>query len=377
MESNKDEALRCIELAVQFHKEGKVEQALKFVKKSINLYPTPEANALLNRLESGQHTTPTSSTTQQNNNNNNINKSTPAVSQNTTSPPPATQKTYTPEQHDAVVRIKKCSKDYYAVLEITREQATEVVIKKQYRKLALLMHPDKNSAPGAEEAFKVVSQAFATLSDPEKKKRYDLYGHDSVASAPSSGGGFRRQGGVYEHEISPEELFEMMFGLRTTGGSGFRTYSYQSGPRQRSRGGNGNQAADSGFSIFQLLPLLLLLFSVLIMSALNSGSDEPQFLFKKMAPYTVERITNRKHVSYFVNADIEEKIVNSVVNLSDLENAVEQQWRLDLERRCMFERQQKQRMERAANYYTDGQQTYMKERAQAFKMEACEALYGH
>lgn len=144
----------------------------------------------------------------------------------------------------------------------------------------------------------VVSQAFATLSDPEKKKRYDLYGHDSVTSAASSGGGFRRQGGgVYEHDISPEELFEMMFGLRSTGmfnftcmtdynsfAGGFRTYTYSTGmnPRQRPRGGGHatHNAADSGFSIFQLMPLLLLLFSILLMSAFNSGSDEVRKHFR-------------------------------------------------------------------------------------------------
>lgn len=49
-------------------------------------------------------------------------------------------------------------------------------MKKAYRKLALQFHPDKNKCPGASEAFKAIGNAFAVLSDPQKKKQYDLYG---------------------------------------------------------------------------------------------------------------------------------------------------------------------------------------------------------
>ncbi|XP_020897542.2 dnaJ homolog subfamily B member 12 [Exaiptasia diaphana] len=61
-------------------------------------------------------------------------------------------KNYTQEQVDAVKKIKNC-KDYYEILGVNRE-ASEADIKKQYRKLALQFHPDKNRAPGATEAFK-------------------------------------------------------------------------------------------------------------------------------------------------------------------------------------------------------------------------------
>ncbi|KAF5792468.1 putative DnaJ domain, Chaperone J-domain superfamily [Helianthus annuus] len=49
-------------------------------------------------------------------------------------------------------------------------------VKKAYRKLSLKVHPDKNKAPGSDEAFKKVSKAFKCLSDEESRKRYDLYG---------------------------------------------------------------------------------------------------------------------------------------------------------------------------------------------------------
>lgn len=62
--------------------------------------------------------------------------------------------TYTTEQAEAVKRIKKC-KDYYEILMVSKD-ATDSEIKKQYKKLALQLHPDKNHYPGAAEAFKAI-----------------------------------------------------------------------------------------------------------------------------------------------------------------------------------------------------------------------------
>lgn len=68
------------------------------------------------------------------------------------------------------------AKDYYAVLGLDKNASAEQ-IKKAYRKLALKFHPDKN--PGnkqAEERFKEITEAYAVLSDPEKKQQYDQFG---------------------------------------------------------------------------------------------------------------------------------------------------------------------------------------------------------
>jgi DnaJ-class molecular chaperone len=64
-------------------------------------------------------------------------------------------------------------KDYYKILKVS-QGATDSEIKKSYRKLALEFHPDKNPSKEAEEFFKEISEAYTVLSDPTKRKEYDL-----------------------------------------------------------------------------------------------------------------------------------------------------------------------------------------------------------
>ena len=67
-------------------------------------------------------------------------------------------------------------RDYYDVLGIEKSSSKDE-IKSKYRKLALQFHPDRNKDPSAEGRFKEISEAYAVLSDDEKRKRYDRYGH--------------------------------------------------------------------------------------------------------------------------------------------------------------------------------------------------------
>jgi len=98
-------------------------------------------------------------------------------------------------------------RDYYEVLEVSKTATTDE-IKKAYRKLAVKYHPDKN--PGdkkAEEKFKEATEAYQVLSDPEKRKKYDQFGH----SAFSDGAGF---GGWSSSGFSGfEDLFEGLGGF--------------------------------------------------------------------------------------------------------------------------------------------------------------------
>ena len=76
-------------------------------------------------------------------------------------------------------------RDYYEILSVARD-ADGTVLKKAYRKLAMQYHPDRNPDEGAAERFKEATEAYAVLSDPDKRRLYDLGGHAAV----EGGGGF-------------------------------------------------------------------------------------------------------------------------------------------------------------------------------------------
>jgi molecular chaperone DnaJ len=81
-------------------------------------------------------------------------------------------------------------RDYYKVLDVART-ATEVEIKKSYRRLAMKFHPDRNpNDHEAEEKFKECKEAYEVLTDAQKRAIYDQYGHEGLAARGGGGGGF-------------------------------------------------------------------------------------------------------------------------------------------------------------------------------------------
>ncbi|KAI5200793.1 TPR-like protein [Aureobasidium subglaciale] len=124
------------------------------------------------------------------------------------------------EIRNAELELKKSKrKDYYKILGVEKD-ADDGQIKKAYRKLAIIHHPDKNQGDeAAADRFKDIGEAYETLSDSEKRARYDS-GEDLIdPSEQFGGGGFGGMGGGMGSQIDPEVLFQM-FGGQMGGGMG-------------------------------------------------------------------------------------------------------------------------------------------------------------
>ena len=106
--------------------------------------------------------------------------------------------------------------DYYEVLGVSRD-ASDEDIKKAYRRLAMKYHPDRNNGDkAAEEKFKQVGEAYAVLSDPQKKAAYDRFGKAGVdPSAAGGAGGFGGFGGFGQGGFNAgdfSDIFSEIFG---------------------------------------------------------------------------------------------------------------------------------------------------------------------
>lgn len=128
-------------------------------------------------------------------------------------------------------------RDLYDVLGVSRS-ATEEEIKKAYRRLANKHHPDRN--PGdkdAEAKYKELTNAYDVLSDPEKKKQYDMFGSTTGAGGYPGGGQGGFPGG-FQGNVDPaaaEEMFRNLFGGGGGGGFDFGSM-FGGGGRRKTRG---------------------------------------------------------------------------------------------------------------------------------------------
>lgn len=118
------------------------------------------------------------------------------------------------------------SKDYYQLLGLTKTASADE-IKKAYRKMAVKYHPDKN--PGdkeAEETFKQISEAYAVLSDPQKKAQYDQFGSSGFHQRYSQEDIFRNFdfGDIFKDMgYGSDDIFSRIFAGGAQGGARFRT----------------------------------------------------------------------------------------------------------------------------------------------------------
>ncbi|KAI5120372.1 hypothetical protein M0805_006894 [Coniferiporia weirii] len=348
MESNKDEAVKCLSIAQRHRNSGNYSSARRFCEKSINLFPTPEASKLLQNvieLEEAASSEPTGSSP----NPSGASSSTgthPSASgakhrhassnagasaaNGTANGSGGVKRDFTADQAAIVRQIRSCKiSDYYEIMSLKRD-CEEAEVKKAYRKLALQLHPDKNGAPGADEAFKMVSKAFQILSDPDKRAAYDRSGSDpdsrfsgmsSTASGSPGFAGHPFRGATFEGELSPEDLFNMFFGGGGMGGGspfggpGVFTASFGPGGFRTTRVHRGGRSANAQpqqqgemslrTMLAQLAPLIILFLFTFLSAVPNIFSTprtpDPSYSFTPSTRFSVGRETTSLNVKYFVN----------------------------------------------------------------------------
>ncbi|XP_070712655.1 dnaJ homolog subfamily B member 14 [Pempheris klunzingeri] len=364
MEGNRDEAEKCINIATKALDAGDKEKALKFLSKAEKLYPTSRAKALWDALMKNGSSA-----------GNGIHRRRPAETSEGTDAQPEKErhesgggdssKGFTKEQVEGVQRIKRC-KDYYEVLGVSKEVG-EDELKKAYRKLALKFHPDKNRAPGATEAFKKIGNAYAVLSNPDKRRQYDLTGGEEPSSpGHSHGGGFDFHRG-FEADITPEDLFNMFFGggFPSSSPHSRTSYSQQTDYRQERT----EERGDGGFSMFiQLMPIVVLIL-VSILSQMMVSPPPYSLYSRPSTGQTIKRQTENLHVDYYVTRDFKSEYKGSA--LQQIEKNVEDDYVSNVRNNCWKERQTKTDLLYAAKVYRDDR---MRKKAELMTMDNCREL---
>ncbi|XP_071426736.1 dnaJ homolog subfamily C member 18 [Pithys albifrons albifrons] len=285
--------------------------------------------------------------------------------------------TYTAEQLDGVRRIKRC-RDYYEILGVGRD-AGEEELKRAYRRLALKFHPDKNRAPGATEAFKAIGNAFAVLSNPEKRLRYDELGSDQEHAST----GQARHYNCYtefEADITPEEIFNVFFGGHFPTGNihmfsnvarDAHYYPRRHRPERawtREQEEEDNRPQNSYSAFIQLMPVFIII-AVSVITQLMATNPPYSLFYKSSIGHVISRETENLQVPYYVDKNFEKNYQGA--ELQELEKTVEKDYIDYIQTSCWKEKQQKSDLSNLAKLYRDER---LKQKAESLKLEHCEKL---
>ncbi|KRX42316.1 DnaJ -like protein subfamily B member 12, partial [Trichinella nativa] len=386
MDANRDESLRCIELAKQNFRLGNKAKAVKFLHKAKKLCNSPDVLKLISEaadlaniekngsVSSGSfqeeqgHFHASSSQPEFENNpsgefysraNRSCNSSRSRSSSTRRTPSaPQINVDYSEADLKAVKRnpslsnrIRKC-KDYYEILNVSKS-CTELELKKQYRKLALQFHPDKCT----------IGNAYAVLSDPKKRERYDMYGNESeVGTTRRNGFNEYDYTRGFEAEMSAEEIFNMFFG-----GTFPRDQIFRRGSAFHFRYDR-DEHENPLNTFFQVFPILIVLI-VTIIGQLFSA--DPVYSLTKSSKYNTERWTSGLQVKYFVRSDFEQHY-KTESSIMQIEAHVEQEYINILKSNCIREQNQKENMLWRARI-TGDKDLYT--RAETMGLPSCERMF--
>ncbi|GAU44441.1 hypothetical protein TSUD_400120 [Trifolium subterraneum] len=314
MDGNKDDALKSLKIGKEALESGDRNRALKFLNKARRLDPTLPIDDLLSTIDSdaGDHPTAAAEPRPNQSDQPSIRRRTAAPAQGTS----LSSATSYSEEQVLIVREIKRKKNYYDILGLEKNCTVDDV-RKSYRKLSLKVHPDKNKAPGAEEAFKSVSKAFQCLSNEESKRKYDLSGEDEI---------------VYERRAAARPAARGMAPAANFGGFSF------GGPGMARR----QAAADNGSGGFNFRALIQLLPVLLILLLNFLPSSDPVYTLQQNYPYE-HRLTTPKGVNYYVKSTkFEEDYPSDSRERVTIEERVEREYFGILRQNCQFEIQRRQ-----------------------------------
>eukprot|EP01012_Entosiphon_sulcatum_P006431 TRINITY_DN13034_c0_g1_i1.p1 TRINITY_DN13034_c0_g1~~TRINITY_DN13034_c0_g1_i1.p1 ORF type:complete len:272 (-),score=35.46 TRINITY_DN13034_c0_g1_i1:9-824(-) len=261
---------------------------------------------------------------------------------------------------DVIARIR-AAKNPYDILGVAPD-SSEDDIKRAYRKLALVTHPDKNTSPGSEEAFKAVGKAFSILSDPQKRANFDKYGEEGPP-APR----------MHRHEAHPDDIYDLfaqMFGADA------REFHARARQHHHRRHAQQQQPPPLAAQLLQILPILLF-FLVYLLFSFGYSEKPPAFSlsFDQMNGYVAKRTTKEHKIPYFVPSSFATEVARDKEALRKIEDSVYDSYKHFLHRKCKFEQQEKYLMkQRALLYYSGKKQKEMLNNAEQYATASCDQL---
>jgi len=329
--SNRDEADKCKDIARKALAAGDAEKALRFYQKAKRMCPSDASiDALIAEAESGQGSAaagagdPHGGTAAAPEG---VRQRTSASASSASGGAAArTGKdgAYTSEQMQLVQRVLR-TRDYYEILQVDKD-ANEDAVKKAYKKLALKLHPDKNRAPGAEEAFKKLSKVVQCLTDEESRNMYRRYGDEDRVPQRQH----RQHHG--QDVYTPEDIFNMMFGIPP-----------QRGPRAHQHHGRGH--GDEGPSQQMIFQLLICAFIFLpLLSSMVGRESAPAFSWSRTEKYRVKQTTATLRVPYYVTKEFRDGYAEGTQRLADFEQSVDIYHVRELRNECENSKQEMHRL---------------------------------
>ncbi|XP_062231213.1 chaperone protein dnaJ 49-like [Phragmites australis] len=347
MDGNKDEALRSVRLAKSAFASGDSQRAEKFIRIAQRLDPSLPLDDLLSPAEKFGIL---NGVTCQDKTRKDQSRENPKTSKEYVGPFNVDHG-YTEENVRVVQDIRK-KKDYYAILGVERRCSVEE-IRKAYRRLSLKVHPDKNKAPGAEDAFKLVSKAFKCLSNDQSRKTYDQAGtiedHDfnvQYYNVMRRGAARRRRQGRsgfynYEEDFDPDEMFRSFFyGTHDNLFRAQNTYRSRGTGRQQQQRREHTTQGGPGINLILLMHLTVVLFIVLIAFI---PVRRPEYSLQKTYYFPISKATQKHGVEYFVSKqEFDQQFPQGSPSRDNLEQYVLKDYKSLLGKYCHVELQRRQ-----------------------------------